>query len=169
MAEPFLGELKIFGGNFAPRGWMFCAGQLLSIAENDALYSLVGTTYGGDGRVSFALPDLRGRAAVHQGSGYAMGQSAGSETVTLTPAQLPAHTHNVGATSQGQSSSSPEGNLLAATAGAGQVFYGPPGNLAALAPQSVGTAGGSQPHDNMQPSLVVNYIIAVEGIFPSQG
>lgn len=169
MADPYIGELKIFGGNFAPVGWMFCAGQLLAIAQYDALFALIGTTYGGDGVSTFALPDLRGRAAVGQGSGYNLGQAAGVETVTLTSNQLPAHNHLALATGTVTNTASPAGATLAATQGAGQVLYGPPTNLAPMAGSAIGTTGGNQPHDNMMPSLVLNWIIAVEGIFPSQG
>lgn len=167
MADPYIGELKIFGGNFAPVGWMFCDGRLLAISEYEALFNLIGTTYGGDGVSTFALPDLRGRIPLHQGAGYVMGQAAGVESVTLLTTQIPAHNHVAAANSGQQSSASAEGNLLSATTGAGQVLYGPPQNLGAFAANAVGATGGNQPHENIQPSLVINFIIAVEGIYPS--
>jgi microcystin-dependent protein len=166
MAEPFIGELKIFGGNFAPAGWMTCAGQPLPIAEYDALFHLIGTTYGGDGETTFALPDLRGRAALHQGSGYAIGQAAGSEAVTLSAAQIPSHTHTALGSNAEASNSAPSANALGAVGA--EPLYGTPDNLAPTV-NSVGSEGGGQPHDNMQPSLAIQWIIAVAGIFPSQG
>lgn len=168
MADPFIGELKIFGGNFAPVGWMTCAGQLLPISEYDALFQLIGTTYGGDGVTTFALPDLRGRAAVHQGASHVLGQAAGSEAVTLSATQIPAHTHAALGSNAAASASAPSANVLGRTSAADQVLYGAPDDLAPMA-GAVGYAGGGLPHDNMQPSLAIHWIIAVEGIFPSQG
>ena len=173
MAEPFLGQILLFAGNFEIRGWAFCNGQLMSIAENSALFSLLGTTYGGDGQVTFALPDLRGRAPLHYGptpgpglSPYVEGQVGGSESVTLSQGQLPVHNHTVTAGVSGSppSSSRPSGAVYASStmfdsaANAG-------GSLGAVA---VANAGGNGPHNNMQPYLAINYVIALEGIYPSR-
>ena len=168
MADPFLGEIRMFGGNFAPVGWALCNGQLLAISQNDALFNLIGTTYGGDGQNTFALPDLRGRAPVHQGAGFVIGQSGGVENVTLAVGQMPAHNHQAAAAAGGNVvdpanavwSSDPGGNTAAYTI--------PPQGQATMNGAAIGSTGGSQPHDNMQPYLAVNYIISVEGIFPSQ-
>jgi len=165
---PFVGELKIFGGNYAPVGWMLCAGQLLAISQYEVLYALLGTTYGGDGVQTFGLPDLRGRVPVHTAPQSPPGTLAGSETVTLTSEQMPSHTHGASGSSNTQTTSTPTGNVLGATSGAFDVLYGPPSNTVPLQPQAVSTSGGSLPHDNVMPSLVVNWIIAYEGIYPSQ-
>lgn len=164
--DPFIGEIRMFGGNFAPVSWAFCNGQLLAIAEYDALYSLIGTTYGGDGQTTFALPDLRGRLPIHQGSGYSLGQAAGTESVTLTVNDLPAHNHAVLGTSAEVETSTPSG-LFATSADTS--FYAPenPAKAVAMSSAVVSPTGGSQPHDNMQPYLCVSFIIALEGIFPS--
>jgi microcystin-dependent protein len=156
----------MFGGNFAPVGWMFCNGQILSISEYDALNGLIGTTYGGDGVTTFALPDLRGRVPIHQGSGYALGQAAGIEDVTLTPAQMPAHTHMVVVSDAAVEGTNPSGAVFATSADT--PFYAPfnGDKAAALNPAVLGSAGGSEPHENMQPYLCVSFIIAVEGIYP---
>jgi len=167
--DPFIGELKIFGGNFAPVGWHLCDGSLLSIAQYEALFALLGTIYGGDGVQTFALPDLRGRIPLHQGAGVVIGGRAGSETVTLTQQQIPQHTHGAAGSSNQATAAGPGGNVLAATTGPAAVLYGPPTNPVQLAPQAVANAGKSTPHDNVMPSLVVNWIIALEGVFPSQG
>lgn len=178
--ENYIGEIRIFPGNFAPEGWFFCNGQLLSIAEYDALYYLLGITYGGDGVSTFALPNLQSRAVVGMGQGpglssYAQGQLAGQEGVTLLTTQIPAHQHPVSATLQAHTGAptqdSPEGAYFGD--GGGSNSYGPKNNSARLATGSlvspqVGPAGGSQPHANIQPSLATNYIIAWQGIFPSQ-
>jgi microcystin-dependent protein len=170
MSQPYVGEIRMFGGNFAPAGWMFCAGQLLPISENDVLFNLIGTTYGGDGQVTFALPDLQGRVPVHQGQGqpsaYQIGEMAGAETVTLTANQIPVHTHPQLANSGIATQNSPAGNVLAASATTD--VYVPGGPLALLNAGIVGPTGGSQPHDNMQPYVVVSFIISLYGIFPSQ-
>ena len=171
MSEPFLGEIRMFGGNFAPLGWAFCSGQLLPISQNDALFALIGTTYGGDGQTTFGLPDLRGRAPVHQGQGpgldnYVLGQMSGTEQETLTVSQIPGHTHFVNTTNAPATVSSPGGGYLAKTPGSPTYALAAPSVL--LKAGSIGSAGGSQPHDNMMPSLGVSYIIALEGIFPSQ-
>jgi microcystin-dependent protein len=170
MSNPFLGELRLFGGNFAPRGWALCSGQLMPIAQNDALYSLIGTTYGGDGQVTFGLPDLRGRRPVSQGQGpglssYQVGQAGGVEAVTLSPAQLPIHTHQVMAVAATASAGSPAANAWAAWPD-NQYTTGSPS--AQLAAASTAVAGGNQPHDNLSPYLVVNFIIALEGVYPSR-
>ena len=171
MAEPFIGEIRIFAGTFAPVGWAFCDGRLLAIAQNDALFALIGTTYGGDGETTFALPDLRSRFAVHQGQGpglsnYTIGETTGTETVTLTVPQLPAHSHIANAGSGGNDLS-PAGNVWATDAGGNTAAYNDASN-AQMAATAIGVAGGSQPHDNIQPFLVVNFIIALEGIFPAR-
>ena len=169
MSDPYVGEIRMFGGNFAPLGWMFCNGQLLSIAEYEALYSLIGTTYGGDGQVTFALPDLRGRLPIHQAPSYALGQAAGVESVTLTVAQIPAHTHMLIGSSAESETANPSNALFATSADT--PFYAPYNSAkgATLNAQVVSSSGGSQPHDNMMPSLCVTFIIAVEGIYPQQG
>jgi microcystin-dependent protein len=168
MSQPYIGEIRMFAGNFAPQGWMFCEGQLLPIAENDALFNLFGTTYGGDGQSTFALPDLRGRLPVHQGSGFTLAQNGGAEQVTLTVNQIPAHTHPFQASGNPASSSSPANQLPAITQAATITPYGTDAPQVQLSPNSVGQAGGSQPHDNFQRYLCVDFIISLFGIFPSQ-
>lgn len=169
MAQPYVGEIRMFGGNFAPAGWMFCAGQIVAISENETLFQLIGTTYGGDGQTTFALPDLRGRVPVHQGQGpglsnYVLAQTGGVETVTLTTNQIPAHTHTPNASNTG-GSDNPANNFW------GNTTTGKPYSAAPPAVQmNVGTitpTGGSQPHENMIPFLCVSYIISLFGIFPS--
>jgi microcystin-dependent protein len=171
MGSPFLGEIRMFGGNFAPVGWAFCDGQTLAIAENDALFFLLGTTYGGDGVTTFNLPDLRGRVPVHQGtlaggSSYTIGEIGGLESVTVTVNQMPGHVHPALCSSAGATSPRPAGGVWAV----GDVFAFTPGASVngTMNPGAVGAAGGSQPHDNMVPFLAINFIIAVSGIFPSQ-
>lgn len=171
MSEAYLGEIRMFGGNFAPLGWALCWGQTLSIAQYDALYTLLGTTYGGDGQNTFNLPDLRGRVPVHAGqrqgsSTYVLGQTGGVETVTLVTNQIPAHTHTMLASTATAAQANATGNVLGASAQA-LLYYVAPANLP-MAAQAGPTGGGGTPHDNMQPYLCVNYIIALEGIFPSQ-
>jgi microcystin-dependent protein len=168
MSTPFIGEVRLFGGGFAPNGWMLCQGQLLPIAENEALFQLIGTIYGGDGETTFALPDLRGRVPLHGGQGpglspYSLGEQGGTEAVTLTAAQMPRHTHALIASPAAASGAAPGGALLAATAAAS---YDPGTASTAMATGAVGSAGGTQPHDNMAPSVGVNYIISLFGIFP---
>ncbi|HEY0801711.1 MAG TPA: tail fiber protein [Steroidobacteraceae bacterium] len=168
MAEPFLGEIRLFAGNFAPRGWAFCAGQLLPIAQNTALFSLIGTNYGGDGRTTFQLPNFQGCVAVHQGNGpglspYVIGQTGGSATEELTTAQLPTHVHPIGASSSPATTGAPGAGVALAVASAN--VYGAPVNVAPMASQQV---GGGQPHNNAQPYLALSYIIALQGIFPSR-
>lgn len=165
MADPYIGEIRIFAGNFAPVGWAFCNGQLMAIAENDALFSLIGTTYGGDGQQTFALPNLQSRIPYHEGNGFAIGQDGGAEIVTLTSSQIPAHNHVPQAGESG-SFNFPKDNLWAAWPG-GQ-YSDQINNLQTMSPQALSVAGGSQPHDNMLPYLAVNFIICLFGIYPSQ-
>ena len=167
MSDPFIGEIRLFGGSFAPLGWAFCNGQSLPIADYDALYNLVGTTYGGDGVTTFALPDLRGRLPLHQGPGYTLGQSGGVESVTLTTQQVPSHTHVVNGTSANASTTSPAGNVPATMGAVTTFLYGTDAPPSSLSPQAVGLTGGNQPHDNLQPYLCVSFIIATAGIYPT--
>ena len=174
MSEPFVGEIKMFAGNFAPRGWMFCEGQLLSISQYEVLFSLIGTTYGGDGVTTFALPDLRGRLPVQQGQGpgisqqYAMGEMAGVETVTLTLNQLPTHNHAAVASESTANGVNPAGTMVATTSTSILLAYALNAPDTTLANNTLLPAGGSQPHENLMPSLCVSFIIAIYGIFPSQ-
>jgi len=180
MAEPFLGQLQAFGFDFPPRGWAFCNGQLLPIAQNTALFALLGTFYGGDGRSNFALPDLRGRVPIHFGSdangnSYALGQTGGVENVTLTLVELPAHSHSFSGTSAPANVKRPVANAayaqstLAGPISPGNSFYAASESLVAINPNTVAVAGGGQPHDNLQPYLVLNWCIALQGIFPPRG
>lgn len=168
MAQPYIGEIRMFGGNFAPAGWAFCDGQLLAISENDALFALIGTTYGGDGQSTFALPDLRGRLPIHFGNGFVLAQTGGAEQVTLTVQQLPAHTHAMLATRTTATSTAPANNVLAASTGATVSPYGTDAPVTGLSSQAQTGAGGSQPHGNFQPYLCVNFILSLFGIFPTQ-
>jgi microcystin-dependent protein len=168
MAQPYVGEIRMFAGNFAPAGWMFCEGQLLPISENEVLFNLIGTTYGGDGQSTFALPDLRGRIPIHQGSSFVLAQSGGVETVTLTVSQIPAHTHPFLASANLASGNSPGNQLPAITQASTITPYGTDAPLVQLSSNAVGAAGGSQPHDNFQPYLCIDFIISLFGIFPSQ-
>ncbi len=164
MAQPYVGEIRMFAGNFAPAGWMFCEGQLLAISENETLFQLIGTTYGGDGQSTFALPDLRGRLPVHQGNGFILAETGGSEEITLTTNQIASHGHTVVASSSGASSASPA-NAVPATAQGDLYSTGFTGlNFAS---QAVSAVGGSQPHTNFMPYLCVDFIISLFGIFPS--
>jgi microcystin-dependent protein len=165
MAQPFVGEIRIFAGNFAPAGWMFCEGQQLAISENETLFQLVGTTYGGDGQENFNLPDLRGRLPMHQGNGFILAEQGGAEEITLTVSQTPAHAHPLLATTAVGTAASPQNSLLAAS-GSSNVYRAGP-SAAALSNQTVGPVGGSQPHTNFQPYLCVDFIISLFGIFPS--
>jgi microcystin-dependent protein len=158
----------MFAGNFAPAGWMFCEGQLLSIAENETLFNLIGTTYGGDGQSTFALPDLRGRLPIHQGSGFTLAQTGGVESVTLAAGPIPAHSHPFLASGNQASSTSPAKQVPAVTQAATITPYGTDAPPVQLSPSSVGSTGGSQPHDNFQPYLCVDFIISLFGVFPSQ-
>lgn len=174
MAEPFLGQIIMAGFNFAPRTYAFCAGQLLSIAQNSALFSLLGTTYGGDGRVTFALPDLRSRVPVHMGQGpglsyYSEGEAVGTETVTVLSSQLPQHNHLVAGSDTTGGQTSPINHFPGKDGGEAATVYtnsNPPSGL--MNPTMVALAGGSQPHNNMQPYLVINFCIALQGIYPSR-
>lgn len=176
---PFIGEIRMFGGNFPPRGWAFCDGSLLSIAQNEALFVLLGTIYGGDGQTTFALPDLRGRVPLHQGTlagnNYVMGQRAGVESVTLTAAQLPPHSHSASASTAPPPATGSGIQLDGATpyvpaAPAKPRFYAPAGSATvAMSGQAIQPSGGNQPHNNMAPFLALSFIIALEGIFPTQG
>ena len=165
MAESYLGEIRMFGGNFAPLGWAFCDGSLLPIDQYDALFSLISTTYGGDGQTTFGLPDLRGRIPLHMGSNYRIGQAAGEEDVTLTVQQLPVHTHALTATANNASSANAAGNVLAQTPSYTPYISGMPANTA-LRNNAVTNNGGGQPHSNLQPYLCVTFIISLEGIYP---
>ena len=165
MAQPYVGEIRMFAGNFAPAGWSFCEGQLMPISENETLFQLIGTTYGGDGQSTFALPDLRGRLPIHQGNGFILAETGGAEEVTLTVSQIPAHSHPKTAAAVGGNAASPAGNLPASSFGVVPYLNDVPSgnfNAAAIAP-----VGGSQPHTNFQPYLCVDFIISLFGIFPS--
>lgn len=172
MSSPFVGEIRMFPGNFAPRGWAFCNGQLLAIASNTALFSLLGTMYGGDGRVTFGLPDLRGRVPIRFGQGpglslYDIGQQGGSGTVTLTTAQMPAHTHTPYADTAGGGEVNPSNGAYWGTVGRGRPApYGPATNMTAMSNAVVGNTGGGLPHNNLSPYLTLNFIIAMQGVFP---
>jgi microcystin-dependent protein len=166
VAEPFLSEIRIFSFNFPPKGWSFCNGQFLPINQNQALFSLLGTTYGGNGQTTFALPNLRGQAALHFGGGFTLGQAGGSTSVTITQQTMPQHLHFLnGTTTTGNSS--PLANAVPATLGA-TIYSNAVSNLATFDPSSVTSVGGSQAHTNLQPYLVLNFCIALQGIFPSQ-
>lgn len=156
----------MFAGNFAPAGWMFCEGQLLPISENETLFQLIGTTYGGDGQSTFALPDLRGRIPIHQGNGFILAENGGAEEITLTVQQIPAHTHPMLGSSTAASTSNPANNVFAATTGFDIYFPGTDG-ANTMAGDALGSVGGSQPHTNFQPYLCVDFIISLFGIFPS--
>jgi len=166
MAEPFLGEIRIMSFAFAPKGWALCNGQLLPINQNQALFALLGTTYGGDGRVTFALPDLRARTPIHTGNGHATGERAGEQAHTLSLAEMPAHTHGLHAVGSIGTTPAPNGNMLATAKGL--TAYAPPADLTPLSSASVATAGGGQAHPNMQPFLTLNFCIALQGIFPAR-
>jgi microcystin-dependent protein len=165
MAQPYVGEIRMFAGNFAPAGWMFCEGQLLPISENETLFQLIGTTYGGDGESTFALPDLRGRIPIHQGNGFILAETGGAEEITLTVPQIPAHTHPLlGSTANG-TEASPSGALLATSTSLQPYVQDTPS--VSFAANSISPVGGSQPHTNFQPYLCVDFIISLFGIFPS--
>jgi microcystin-dependent protein len=164
MSSPYIGEIRMFAGNFAPAGWAFCDGSLLDIASNDTLFNLIGTTYGGDGQGTFALPDLRSRVPVHAGPGFPLAQTGGEETVTLTLGQTPAHIHVPQASSSPGTQAGPGGGVWAQSA-AGQFSAAVPS--VSMAAGALGLTGGSQPHDNMAPFLAVNFILSLFGIFPS--
>ena len=165
MAEPFLSEIRMFSFGHAPKGWALCNGQLLPINQNQALFSLLGTTYGGNGQTTFALPNLRGRHAMHEGNGHTLGEAAGATSVTITQQTMPQHMHSLTASTVNGNQPVAVGNML----GAFNNAYRTPGQtLVALEPSSVTSVGGSQPHNNMSPYLVINFCIALIGIFPSQ-
>jgi microcystin-dependent protein len=166
MSQPFVGEIRMFGGNFPPAGWMFCEGQLLPISENETLFNLIGTTYGGDGQSTFALPDLRGRLPIHQGSGFILAETGGAEEITLTVNQIPAHSHPVFASTNAGNATQPAGNVTAQNAAVTIYRAQPP--VVNMNVQAVGTVGGSQPHTNFQPYLCISFIISLFGVFPHQ-
>ena len=174
MSEPFIAEIRIFAGNFAPRGWAFCNGQLLPVAQNTALFSLVGTTYGGDGRSTFGLPDLQGRAPLHPGQGPGLasrrlGERGGQAAVTLTENELPGHGHgDIRASSGGPDNTSPQGAIWAGDRRSRARQYSDGAADVRMAPEALQTAGGSQPHNNRQPVLGINFIIALVGLYPSR-
>jgi microcystin-dependent protein len=170
MSEPFLGEIGIFGFNFAPRGWALCDGQILPINQNQSLYSLLGTTYGGDGRTTFALPDLRGRTPLHVGSGFNLGSKSGEESHVLTVNEMPDHSHDARATTATPASMTQDDALLTVTGGGRRPLspYGPDDALTPLDSESISSTGGGQGHNNMQPFLTVNFAIALQGLFPSR-
>ena len=167
MAEPFLSEIRIMSFGFAPKGWALCDGQLLPINQNQGLFSLLGTTYGGDGRVNFGLPNLQGRAPLHMGAGHTLGERGGEQGHTLSISEIPTHTHTVNATTASGTLTTPSISTLLATSTV-QSLYATASNLVAMAPNAVVNTGGSQAHTNMQPFLVLNFSIALQGIFPSQ-
>ena len=171
MSEPFVGEIRMFAGNFAPRGWAFCDGQLLAVSQNDALFSLLGTIYGGDGRTTFGLPDLRGRIPIHAGTGPGLsprrlGAKSGSEKVTLTTNQLASHTHDWNANTASAKDPSPAGHVTADTSPIN--FYEPQNQTVSLASNTIANTGGSGSHTNLMPTLCINFIIALVGIYPSR-
>ena len=165
MAETFLSEIRIFSFVFAPRGWALCNGQLLPINQNQALFSLLGTTFGGNGQTNFGLPNLQGKTPIHVGNGFTLGQSGGEQNHTLNQSELPTHLHTATATSNNGGAIIATGNLLAG--GTPQMYHAPDSNLAAMNAGTLATTGGSQPHLNMQPFLTINFSIALQGIFPS--
>jgi microcystin-dependent protein len=165
MAEPFLSEIRIMSFNFAPKGWAMCNGQLLPISQNQALFSLLGTTFGGDGRTTFALPDLRSRVPIHVGSGHTLGERGGEQAHTLSIGEMPTHTHVLNGTSNDGTASTTSGNLLAKNPNFS--YHSPDRNLAAMSPSTIANVGGSQAHLNMQPFLTLTFCIALQGIFPS--
>lgn len=171
MPEPYIGEIRMFAGNFAPNGWMFCEGQTLPISENDALFTLIGTTYGGDGQETFNLPNLASRVPIHMGTGpdgttYQLGEMAGTEQETLTIQQIPNHSHPLLGSSGNGTQATPGGNFLASSTVI--TLYAPETANVPFSPQAIGPAGGSQPHENTQPFLCINFIISLFGVFPTQ-
>jgi len=166
MADPFLGEIRLFGFNFAPRSWAFCNGQLLPINQNQALFSLLGTTYGGDGRTTFALPNLQGRVPIHFGSGHPLGQIGGEQAHALTSAEIPAHTHAIMASPSAGTQNVPANDMVLSQRAA--EIYHAPSNLSPTIAGTLANVGSNQGHENMQPYLVINFSIALQGIFPSR-
>ena len=167
MAQPYVGEIRMFAGNFAPAGYMFCEGQQLPISENETLFQLIGTTYGGDGESTFQLPDLRGRIPIHQGNSFILAETGGAEEITLTVGQIASHTHTWLCSTNQTNSAAPQGNVLGPPADVNTSPYGQDNPKTAINPQTLGSVGGSQPHTNFQPYLCVNFIISLYGIFPS--
>ena len=165
MSTPFLGEIKIISWNYAPKGWAFCNGQFLPINQNQALFSILGTTFGGNGQTTFALPDFRGRIPIHVGQGWLLGQAAGQESHTVTQQEMPAHNHLLQANKLAADVNVLSGNLFGQASGG---IYGNPTSLTPLLPSTLTNVGGSQAHENRQPYLVLNFIIALQGIFPSR-
>ena len=165
MAQPYVGEIRIFAGNFAPAGWLFCEGQLLAISENETLFQLIGTTYGGDGQSTFALPDLRGRLPLHFGNDFILAETGGAEEITLTTGQIPAHSHPILASNALANTSSPKNALLGVSTQTSTFFPDVPS--VAMHSNTITPTGGSQPHTNFQPYLCVDFIISLFGIFPS--
>jgi microcystin-dependent protein len=166
MSEPFLGEIKIISWNYPPKGWAFCSGQFLPINQNQALFSLLGTMYGGNGQTTFALPDFRGKIPMHMGSGHTQGETAGQYAHTVTISEMPAHTHFLQGTNNIGTEQNPGSTVILSKSVANS--FGPGTNLVTMNPGSISNVGGSQPHENKQPFLVLNFIIALQGIFPSQ-
>src|SRR4051794_25302780 len=166
MAEPFLSEIRIMSFGFAPKGWAMCNGQLLPINQNQALFSLLGTTFGGDGRVNFALPDQRARVPIHVGNGHVLGERGGEAAHTVTNSEMPLHTHIANANNVAPGFGAPVGHMLSQSAGAN--LFGTPSNLQPMAANAIGNVGGSQAHENRQPYLALTFCIALQGIFPSQ-
>src|SRR5215469_7195554 len=167
MSQPYVGEIRMFAGNFAPAGWMFCEGQLLAISDNETLYNLIGTTYGGDGQTTFALPDQRGRLPIHQGNGFTLAETGGVEEVTLTVSQIPSHTHPYLASINAAGDQTPANEVVGQTPLSFKLYKASP-PTSAMAPSAIGSTGGSQPHSNFQPYLCINFIISLFGVFPSQ-
>jgi microcystin-dependent protein len=167
MAEPFLGELRLMSFSFPPRGWAGCNGQLLPISQNQALFSLLGTTYGGDGQFNFALPDNRGRTPIHVGSGHTLGERGGEQAHTLSIVEIPTHTHSLQGSSSAASTNVPSNSMAWGNTSPTRLYNGAGGNLVAMKPAVIANVGGSQAHLNMQPYLVINFCIALQGIFPS--
>jgi microcystin-dependent protein len=165
MASPYIGEIRMFAGNFAPAGWALCQGQLLAIAQNDVIFTLIGTTYGGDGVNTFALPNLQSRVPIHQGGGFTLAQAGGEETVTLTVSQMPVHAHPAQCNSGSADSAAPSGKVWGSW---GSAEYSDQAANVQMKPGVIGSAGGNQPHDNLIPYLVINFIISLFGIFPTQ-
>jgi microcystin-dependent protein len=173
MSQPYIGEIRMFGGSFAPAGWAFCDGQLMAISENDTLFNLIGTTYGGDGQETFGIPDLRGRVPIHMGTGpkgttYTEGEMGGVESVTLSVNQIPAHNHALIASANLAAGTAPASQVAGKSSGATVSPYGADQPVSSLSPQAVGPAGGSQPHENLQPYACINFIISLFGVYPSQ-